>query len=166
MKITESPQDLERQALIQQVTLDAAAMLEIDLENDESQFIVTKVYDTIVDLVFERVTPVSEDENPHLLLGALWGAQMARQFNWYWADVVIDEQFNEVAMISPNQDMVIFPFSFTQACIDRQCICTILLAFNMLIENDKAGEFETGSYENIMLDIYHIIPPYELEATG
>lgn len=166
MKIIEFPQDQERSDLIQQVAIDAAEMLDIDLDKDDPQFIVSKVYDTIVDLVFEKVTAVSEDENPHLLLGALWGAQMARQFNWYWADVEIDDQYNEVAMISPNKNMVIFPFSFSRACIEKQCICTILLAFNMLLENDKTSEFEAGSYENIMLDIYHIIPPYELEATG
>ena len=44
----------------------------------------------------------------------------ARQFQWYWADVVIDDEFNEVAMISRNQEMIIFPFSFTAGCIAKQ----------------------------------------------
>lgn len=166
MKVTESHPDQERLRLINAVTDDAAALLDIDLQTDSPQSIVAKVYDTVVDLVFERPTPVSEDENPDLMLGALWGAQMARQFQWYWADVVIDDQFNEVAMISPHQEMIIFPFSFTAACIEKQCICTILLAFNMLLENDRSDEIAPGTYENIMLQIQHIIPPYTLEPDG
>jgi hypothetical protein len=166
MKVQESPPDQERLGLIEAVVGDAAALLDIDLKTDSPQAIMQKVNDAVVDLVFERPTPVSEDENPHLVLGALWGAQMARQFQWYWADVVIDDEFNEVAMISPNQEMIIFPFSFTAACIGKQCICTILLAFNMLLENDRIGEIAPGTYENIMLSIHHIVPPYTLEPEG
>lgn len=163
MKVSESPPDQERLRLIGAVTADAAALLDIDLEMDSPHAIMTKVYDAVVDLVFERPTAVSDDEDSHLLLGSLWGAQMARQFQWYWADVVIDDKFDEVAMISPNQEMIIFPFAFTAACIGRQCICTILLAFNMLLENDQIGEIAPGTYENIMLSIHHIVPPYTLE---
>ncbi|HBH51937.1 MAG TPA: hypothetical protein DDY91_08605 [Planctomycetaceae bacterium] len=163
MKVQETPPDQKRLDLIQAVIVDAASLLDVDLKRDSPQAIMQKVNDAVVDLVFERPSPVSEDENPHLVLGALWGAQMARQFHWYWADVVIDEEFKEVAMISPNQEMIIFPFSFTAACIDKQCICTILLAFNMLLENDRIGEISPGTYENIMLMVHHIVPPYELE---
>lgn len=166
MKVTESPPDQERRSLIDAVTEDAAALLDVDLLIDSPQAIVKKVNDAIVDVVFERPTPASEDENPHLVLGALWGAQMERQFGWYWADVEIDDTFNEVAMISPNQEMIVFPFSFAQACIDKQCICTILLAFNMLLENDRIGEIAPGTYQNVMLDIHHIVPPYMLEPDG
>jgi len=162
MKVTESTPDRERLDLIDAVTIDAAQLLGIDLSNDPPQAIMTKVNDAIVALVFGEATPVSQDENAHLLLGALWGAQMARQFHWYWADVVIDDTCNEVAMISPNKKMIIFPFSFVGACINKQCICTVLLAFNMLLA-DRIGDIPAGSYENIMLQIHHIVPPYMLE---
>lgn len=163
MKVYESPPDAERLRLIEAVAGDAATLLDIDLQADLPKAIMAKVNEAIVDLVFARPTPVSEDENPHLLLGSLWGAQMARQFQWYWADVVIDDEFNDVAMISPHQEMIIFPFSFAAACIEKQCICTILLAFNMLLENDRIGEIPPATYENIMLNIHHIVPPYTLE---
>jgi len=166
MQVEESPPDQERLDLINAVIGDAVAMLDVDPEKDSPQAVMQKVNDAIVDLVFERPTPVSDDENPHLVLGALWGAQMARQFNWYWADVEIDGQFDEVAMISPNQEMIIFPFSFTSACIEKQCICTHLLAFSMLLDNDRIGEIPPGTYENIMLSVHHIVPPYELEPDG
>lgn len=163
MKIVESQPDEERMSLINAVADEAAALLSVNGESDSPQSIVSKIYDTTVDLVFGKQTPVSEDENPHLLLGALWGRQMERQFDWYWADVIIDDQFDEVAMIAPNQEMIIFPLSFTAAIIDRQCICTIMLAFNMLLEGTQFEEIPAGAYENIMLNIHHLIPPYTLE---
>ncbi len=91
---------------------------------------------------------------------------MARQFHWYWSDVVIDDDQNEIAVVSPNREMIIFPFSFVAACVNKQCISTVLLSFNMLLDNDRIGEIEPGTYENIMLNIHHIVPPYMLEATA
>ena len=166
MKIVESTPDKERVTLINAVAKDAAALLNLDPDSESPQSIVSKVNDAIVDLVFDKDTPVSRDENPDLLLGALWGAQMARQFNWYWTDVVVDDQFNEVAIISPNQEMIIFPLSFTSAIINKQCVCTVSLAFNMLLEDDRTGAIPPGTYENIMLNIHHIVPPYSLESGG
>jgi hypothetical protein len=166
MKVTESPPDEERRSLFGAVANDGATLLKIDLEGDLSRSIMAKVNEAIVAMAFGESTPVSEDENPDLLLGCLWGEQMTRQFNWYWADVVIDDSLNEIALISPNQEMIIFPLSFVGACIQRHCICTVLLAFNMLLENDRIGEIEPGSYENIMLTIHHIVPPYTLETSG
>ena len=122
MKVVESTPDQERLDLIDAVAGDAAILLDIDLSNDPPQEIMTKVNDAIVAIVFGEATPVTQDENPDLLLGALWGAQMARQFQWYWADAVLDDTTNEVAMISPNKEMIIFPFSFVGACIHKQCI--------------------------------------------
>ncbi|MEM6692105.1 MAG: hypothetical protein AAF664_21935 [Planctomycetota bacterium] len=164
MHVQESPPDQERIDLINAVVGDGIALLGVNLEQDSPQAIMQRVNDAVVELVFNRPTPVADDENPHLVLGAVWGAQMTRQFDWYWADVTIDEEFDEIAMISPNQEMIIFPFSFTSACIDRQCVCTLLLAFNMLLENSRVGDIPPGAYENIMLNIHHIVSPYDLES--
>ena len=166
MKVIESPPNQERLQLIEAVIGDAAALLNINLQSAAPVSIMKKVNEAVVDLVFNRPSSVSEDEEPHLLRFAPCWAQMVRQFEWYWADVVIDDQFNEVAMISPNQEMIIFPFSFTAACIEKQCICTILLAFNMLLENNRLGEIPPATYQDIMLNIHHIIPPYTLEYDG
>ena len=166
MKIVESAPDKERMTLINAVANDAATLLSIDIASDAPQSIVSKINDAIVDFVFDKDMPFSEDENPDLLLGALWGVQMVRQFNWYWADVVVDDQFDEVAIISPHQEMIIFPLSFTSAIINKQCVCTVLLAFNMLLEDDRTDTIPPGAYENVMLNIHHIVPPYTLESGG
>jgi hypothetical protein len=36
----------------------------------------------------------------------------------------------------------------------------------MLLENDRIGEIAPGTYENIMLMIHHIVPPYDIESDG
>lgn len=166
MKIIESPPDPERQNLINAVTQDAANLLGVHPNNDSPQAITTKVNEAIVAIVTGEKTPMSSNENPDLLLGALWGAQMVRQFDWHWADVTVDDSIREVSVISPNQGMIIFPFSFTAMCLERKCICTVLLSFNMLLANDRTDEIKPGSYENIMLSIHHIVPPYTLENIG
>lgn len=165
MKIFETPLDQRQIRLIEAVAGGrAAALLDIDRQADSPYSIMVKVNEAIVDLVFERPTLIPESENPIILLASLWGEQMARQFQWYWAEVVIDNEFKEVAMISPNREMIIFPFSFVEACINKQCICTILLAFNMLLEDDRLGGIPAATYENIMLSIHHIVPPYTLDG--
>lgn len=164
MQISETKQDEERQGLVKSVTEDASALLGVDLEKDQPQAIVAKLDKAIVSLVLGEPTPLSQAEDADLLMGCLWGTQMVRQFNWYWADAVVDGKFDEVAVIAPNQSMIMFPLGFAQACIQKQCVCTIELAFNMLLEGDQFVHLEAGGYANIMLGIHHIVPPYELHA--
>ena len=163
MKVIEATPDQERLRLLNSVANDGAKYLGCDSEHDSPKDIMAKVNEAIVALVLGNETPVSEDENPDLLLGCLWGVQMIRQFNWYWADVKIDDKYDEVAIISPNKEMIIFPLAFASACINKQCICTVLLSFNMLLEGNQFNSLKPGSYENIMLGIHHIVPPYVLE---
>ena len=165
MKVEEFSPNEERLKLINSVISDAAALLSQDLEKDSPKEIMSKIYGVVVDLIFDKSTPIPTDDNPSVLLGALWGNQLARQFNWYWADVVIDDKYDDTAMISPNKEMIIFPFSFMRACLEKQCICTVSLAFNMLLENTLSG-IRPNSYENIMLSIHHVIPPYTLQSNG
>ncbi len=163
MDIKETPPSDERQGLINAVVRDAAQFLGVDNQKHTPKEIITTINQTIEDLVFARETPIPTGENSDLLLGALWGAQLQRQFNWYWADVMINDEIPEVALISPKQEMIIFPFSFVGACINKQCISTVELAFNMLLENKQLQTLPQGGYENIMLGIHHVIPPYTLE---
>ncbi|MDF1755798.1 MAG: hypothetical protein P1U89_23615 [Verrucomicrobiales bacterium] len=164
-KIVERTQEADQSRMIESMASQAASMLSLDLESDDPDAIVNKVYDSVVDLVFARPNPFNNSEAPHALLGSLWGSQIVRKFNWYWADVVVDDRVGEIAIISPNREMIIFPLSFTGACINKQCICTMALAFDMLGKGNFS-EIQPNSYENIMLNIHHIVPPYELNALG
>ena len=71
LKVTETPPDEERRDLIGAVTNDAATLLEVKPEDDSPQSVMTKVNDAIVAMALGEPTPISEDENPDLLLGCL-----------------------------------------------------------------------------------------------
>ena len=152
--------------LIDAVARDAAQYLGLSLKVNTPLEIIEKVNAIITNLVLDQPIDIPEGEEPDLLLGCLWGAQMQREFNWYWADVVIDNDVKEIAIVSPQQEMIIFPLSFVGACIQKQCICTVLLAFNMLMKKEGFDELKPSEYENIMLNIHHIVPPYSLQQIG
>ena len=166
MNIQENGQDKERMGLIAGAAQDTARALGIDLDNYTHESVVSKIDSTIVDLVFDRETPVSSDKDCDLGLAALWGTQLVKGQDWYWADVVVNNEFNEVAVISPDKSMIIFPFAFVRGCIGRQCVCTISLCFNMLTDGSAFAQLPSGGYENILLHIRHVIPPYTLEPSA
>lgn len=163
--LSDSPCDLERQRLIDTVTTDAANFLGVDLSSASSASIVSRIDEVIVRLVFGQPQPIPESEEKHLILGALWGAQMVREFGWAWADVRSGEAVR-VGVVSPKREMVIYPFDFVVDCIQKRCVCTVELSFNMLREKKDLAAFAVGSYENVMALIHHIVPPYTLETKG
>lgn len=159
---TESAPDSERQRLIAAVAQDAADFLGLNAQQDPPAKIVKAVNETIVKIVFGETVPIPEGEEPALLLGCLWGNQMVRELQWSWANIQLAES-EDVAIVSPSRDMAIYPFTFVGACIEKRCICTVELAFNMLVEREGEAVYEPGSYEDVMQHIHHIVPPYTLE---
>lgn len=161
----ESPTDPERKRLLESVTKDAAGYLGVDLVNDTPVHIVKSVNSVIVRIVFGQPTPIPESEEKDLVLGCLWGAQMVREFDWSWADIRFGDAL-DVAVVSPERDMAIYPFTFVADCIAKRCICTVALSFNMLMERKGETIFEPKRYESLMTHIRHVVPPYELEPNG
>ncbi len=162
-QVSESTPDPERQELIDAVTRDAASYLGLDLVQATPGECVAAVNEAVTKLVFGEAVPFPEDEEPHLLLGCLWGAQMVREFQWEWVNIRAGD-IGDVAVASPSRDMVIFPFTFVQACIQKRRICTVELSFNMLLERKGEVIFHPAAYEDMMGHIHHIVPPYTLEA--
>jgi hypothetical protein len=160
--LSESPTDPERAGLIDAVTSEAAGYLGVDLVSGSPASIVKVVDAVTVELVFGRPHPIPESEEPNLVLGCLWGAQMVREFGWSWADIRIDDVL-DVAVVSPARDMAIYPFTFVADCIAKHCVCTVALSFNMLLERKGETMFPARSYESVMTHIRHIVPPYTLE---
>lgn len=161
-EIRESPPDSERQGLIDAVTGDAARYLGVDLPKHTPKDIVRVVNDTVTKLVFGEDVPIPKTEEPDLLLGCLWGAQMLREFQWTWVNIHRNDSL-DIAVTSPSRDMVIYPFTFVAACIAKRCICTVELSFNMLLERKDTAVFQKGAYEDVMAHVRHIVPPYTLE---
>jgi hypothetical protein len=160
--IRESAPNSERQGLIEAVTNDAIGHLGVNLSGNTPKEIVSTVNDAVTKLVFGEDLPIPNTEDPDLLLGCLWGTQMVREFEWVWVNIHRGESL-DIAVASPTRDMVIYPFSFVGACIAKQCICTVALSFNMLVERRDAPVFPEGSYEDVMAHVHHIVPPYALE---
>ena len=88
---------------------------------------------------------------------------MVRELGWSWANLHFEEGRMDVAVVSPSRDMAIYPFTFVDRCIARQCICTVALSFNMLREKCAEAVYPPGSYEDVMAQIHHLVPPYTLE---
>jgi hypothetical protein len=158
--LSESPTDPERARLIEAVTTDAATYVGVDLARDTPADIVATVNAVIVKIVFGEPHPIPESEEKDLVLGCLWGAQVAREFGWSWAEIRFGNML-DVAVVSPGKEMVIYPFTFVADCIAKRCICTVALSFNLLHANRLV--FAPNSYESIMERVAHIVPPYILE---
>ncbi len=89
-------------------------------------------------------------------LGALWGQQLAKAFDWTW--VCLEGAGNLYAVVSKDRALVINPVYFIKSCLEMpELDCTIMLAFNMLQE---AGfdEIDEKSYENVMEGVHRVIP--------
>ena len=162
MQPTEATPDPERQELIDAVTGDAARYLDLELSENTPEEIITAVNDSVTKLVFGEDVPIPQDEEPDLLLGCLWGAQLVRELQWAWVDMRIGESL-DIAVVSPSRDMVIYPCTFVAQCIAKQRICTVALSFNMLLERRDAPVFAEGAYEDVMVHVRHVVPPYELQ---
>src|SRR6185503_417876 len=148
--LSESPPNAERMGLIEAVTKEAAGVLGVDPVKDSPDAIVQKVDATIVDLVFGRPTSIPQgDEESDLLLGCLWGAQMVREFGWAWAEIQL-AQGKDMAVVAPERDVVIYPFTFVAQCLAKRFICTVQLSFNMWSKRRAEMVFPPKSYEDLM----------------
>ncbi len=95
-----------------------------------------------------------------LPLGALWGAQMQRQFGWEWASV-IHHDHNDAKFISvfdQTRSLGIYPFHYIFGCLENNVYPTILLAFNMLVAG-KIPDQPAQGFMNLMDGVQHIVPP-------
>jgi len=93
-------------------------------------------------------------------LGALWGQQMVRAFDWEWAEVVHHDH-NDVhlaGVFNRERSLAVYPLHYVFGCLKNEVYPTILLAFNMLTAG-KIPELEAGGYVNLMDGVQHVVPP-------
>ena len=94
-------------------------------------------------------------------LGALWGEQLVREFNWTWRNVTTPAIGTTLGVISPDKSLVVYPVHYLFHCLARpDADPTILLAFNMLSEGKT--ESQPNDYRNLMTSVLRIVPrgPY------
>lgn len=95
-----------------------------------------------------------------LPLGALWGEQLVREFDWEWTSVTFHDQGDSkaVGVVSSDRSLVVYPFHFIFGCLENKAPVTIMLAFNML-RGGEVPAFEPRGFENLMECVHHIVPP-------
>lgn len=160
--VTALPPDPVRLELFPDVISGSEAVLGVSLEKDPAAIVVEKIDATIVQIVFGQPNRLSRDEDQAVTLGSLWGELMVRECGWSWLDVQIGSH-RDVGVVSPAQDMIIYPFTFVGQCLAKRRVCTVALSFTALL--GKKGEivYKPGGYENVMNHIHHVIPPYTLD---
>lgn len=89
-------------------------------------------------------------------LGALWAQELIASFKWEW--VCLEGAGNLYAVVSEDRALVINPVYFVKSCLDMpELDCTIMLAYNMLQEN-QFEEIPAMSFENVMEGVHRVIP--------
>lgn len=95
-----------------------------------------------------------------LILGSLWGQQLAARFGWEWAMVTFHEHGDSVApgVLSPDRSVGVYPVHFLMGCLqDAGVDATISLSFNMLEAGSVTG-LPAGEYFNLMDGVQRIVP--------
>ena len=90
-------------------------------------------------------------------LGALWGDQLVRQFQWMWTVIGVDDA-ERYGVVPVDRSLALFPAYFVRDCLyDADRDFTAMLMFNML----HAGRFNSSSpdgYLNLAETVARIVP--------
>lgn len=140
---------------------DAAAMLEIDQSIHSADEIVAAIDQCVCQLQKTSGIPVSEEDDPALTLGSLWGQQLVKEFGWSWAGVTFhDHKDTEaIGVFSADRSLAIYPFHFIWGCLENNEPVTIQLAFNILKDASRIPPLPPKGYENVMEHAHHADPP-------
>lgn len=92
-----------------------------------------------------------------LEVGAVWGEQFIRRFDWQWLSVR-HAKGDDLAVASPDRSLVVYPARFVRACLREPDIdCTAMLAFNMLAAGNISA-MSAGRFQDLMLGVRRVIP--------
>lgn len=156
--LTEERIDAELLANIEGAAAEAAMMLGISMEEPE-----LKIVEAVDEFVFAsqkgEQSGMTDDEDPALSLGSLWGQQLVRSLGWQWAAVQFrDADSKAVGVFSPDRSLAIYPFHFVYGCLENQAPVTILLSFNLLVDGSRIPPLPSAGYENVMDNVHHVVP--------
>ena len=93
-------------------------------------------------------------------LGALWGIQMIRTFEWEWVCLVQHEHndLKVIGVFNKKRSIGLYPFLSIYGIVEGGVAPTIELAYNMLSAG-KIPSFEDGALQNLMEGVHHVVPP-------
>ncbi len=86
-------------------------------------------------------------------LGAVWGNQIVREFEWEWVCLNFDEQ-DYCVVTSPDRSLFIATAPFVKQCFDNpQTVCTIMYVFELIAAEALTGLVAPGTYANVMSSV-------------
>jgi len=158
--ITDEAVDEETMASIKACAVDGASLLKIDSAVLSSDEIVDAIDHGVVKLQKSGGLPVSEEEDPAVLLGSLWGYQLVQTFGWQWTIVTFREHNNTqaIGVLALDRSLAIYPFHFIMGCLENDAPVTIQLAFNILKDQTRIPPLPPNGYENVMEHAHHPEP--------
>lgn len=87
-------------------------------------------------------------------LGASWGNQLVKEFEWSWICIEANGVENYV-VASPNRAIFIAPAPFIKLCLDKpDTRCNILFAYDLIAGGNLDTLPEKG-YANVMVSLQH-----------
>lgn len=87
-------------------------------------------------------------------LGASWGNQLVKEFDWSWICIEANGVENYV-VASGNRSIFIAPAPFIKLCLDKpDTRCNILFAYD-LIEGGSLETLPENGYANVMVSLLH-----------
>lgn len=152
MKITEEPIDDETMTLLDGCAIDAATLLEIDTASVTSDEIIAAIDQCVRQLQEGDGPHVTEEDDPALMLGSLWGQRLIMEFGWSWAGVTFHDhnEMQAIGVFSPDRSLAIYPFHFIWGCLENGEAVAIEMAFNILKDASRIPALPAGGYENVM----------------
>ncbi len=160
MNITEAPIEPNIAELLPGAAKEGADLVGVSVDDQPAE-IIQAINDFLAKPPKKRWFRKVDNWNDRAMpLGALWGMQMVRHFDWEWVGV-IQHDFDDlkaIGVFDKKRSLGVYPFHFVYGCVQNGAYPTILLAFNML----SAGEipaFDERAYQNLMDGVQHIVPP-------
>lgn len=159
-KVTEILLDSETVEQLQEVAMQAAAFLGVDLHSDSPSSIVRSVDECVFRTQKGDGPKLPKGEQIEGFLGTLWGEAMIREFGWNWSKVILHEHedVTAIGIFPPDRSLAIYPFHFIFGCIENSVPVTIMLAFEILKDGSRVPSLPEYGYENVMDHAHHEIP--------
>jgi hypothetical protein len=160
MSVTEETIAEDVQTMLPGAAQEGAALIGVPVEASPSA-IIRSINEFIANPPkgswFKKVDNWNERALP---LGALWGVQMIRRFDWQWAMIVDHENDGDkvIGVFDARRSMGVHPFEYVFGCLEEGAYPTIELAYNML-EAGQIPVFEDRAYTNLMDGVHHVVPP-------
>jgi len=152
VKITEELIDEETMTLLDGCAIDAATLLEMDTASLKSREIIAAIDQCVCQLQKGNGPSVTEEDDPALMLGSLWGQRLIMEFGWTWAAVTFHDhnEMQAIGVFSPDRSLAIYPFHFIWGCLENGEPVAIEMAFNILKDASRIPALPAGGYENVM----------------